>query len=187
MGAHALDLTGKIYNRLTVLYRVANNKNGQVVWLCQCRCGSPPLPVLATSLYSGNTQSCGCLRIERVAVAMSLTHTKHNCVMCNCPIDEKINGSAYCVYCWRIHSCWRDMVTRCYNPNHKEYKYWGGRGITICWDWRDQFILFYQWAISNGYQPHLTIDRINNDGDYEPSNCRWVTMSEQLYNRRKHI
>ena len=77
------------------------------------------------------------------------------------------------------------MKDRCYNSNNWAYKYYGGRGITVCWDWRDQFILFYQWAIANGYQPHLTIDRINNDGDYEPGNCRWATMLEQNNNKQR--
>lgn len=86
----------------------------------------------------------------------------------------------------RIHRIWRDMRSRCNNPKAQNYKDYGGRGITICKEWLDDFIAFYHWAGTNGYQCNLSIDRINNDGNYEPGNCRWVNKSIQNMNRRIH-
>lgn len=83
----------------------------------------------------------------------------------------------------RLFSIWANMVTRCYNPNATGYKKYGGRGITICDEWRDNFEVFYDWSMSNGYSDELTIDRINNDGNYEPTNCRWATVKTQSNNR----
>lgn len=85
----------------------------------------------------------------------------------------------------RIYQCWADMKQRCFNPNHKWYPRYGGRGITVCNEWLD-FIPFYNWALANGYSDDLTIDRINNDWNYEPSNCRWATQQEQSLNK-KHL
>lgn len=94
------------------------------------------------------------------------------------------------MYGTRLYRTWRNMRNRCYNQNIKAYKDYGGRGIKVCDEWLDKdngFINFYNWAINNDYKNNLTIDRINNDGDYEPSNCRWVTRLEQNHNRRNSI
>ena len=84
------------------------------------------------------------------------------------------------------YNSWRSMVNRCNNKNSATYQYYGGRGITICAEWNDPFV-FGEWAVSNGYKKGLTLDRINTDGNYEPSNCRWATMFEQDKNRRNSI
>lgn len=84
----------------------------------------------------------------------------------------------------RLHRIWQDMKTRCYNPKHESYKNYGGRGITVCEEWRKDFTAFYLWAIEHGYDKSLSIDRINNDGNYEPNNCRWATTKEQAKNKR---
>lgn len=84
----------------------------------------------------------------------------------------------------RVYNIWRLMLYRCDNPKHISYKYYGGRGITVCDEWRQNFEAFHDWAISNGYRDDLTLDRINTDGNYEPSNCRWTTMKVQASNRR---
>lgn len=84
----------------------------------------------------------------------------------------------------RLHSIWRGMKQRCNNPNREAYKDYGGRGIAICDEWKDNFEAFYEWAMANGYSDDLEIDRRDNDGDYEPSNCQWVTRGIQANNRR---
>lgn len=83
-----------------------------------------------------------------------------------------------------LYVSWRSMRQRCLNKNNTAYHNYGGRGITICDEWLNDFVSFYEWALSNGYKKGYTIDRINNDGNYEPSNCRWITVKEQSYNRR---
>lgn len=83
-----------------------------------------------------------------------------------------------------LYSVWANMKNRCYNKNDPHYERWGGRGITVCKEWRNNFKLFYDWAVANGYRKGLTLDRIDNNGNYEPSNCRWSTIKEQNRNKR---
>jgi hypothetical protein len=83
----------------------------------------------------------------------------------------------------RLFGLWRGILTRCNNPNRSDYKYYGGRGITVCDEWLHDFQAFYDWAMANGYEEHLTIDRIDVNGNYCPENCRWVTMQKQSENK----
>ena len=166
MGAF-IDLTGIQFGRFTVLKRVENNKYNKPQWLCECNCINKTQKIICgNSLRSGLTQSCGCLNKEIV----SQIHLKHNLS----------NHKLYKVY--------HGMKQRCCNSKNQYYYNYGGRGINICDEWSNEdngFINFYNWALKNGYDEKLEIDRINNDGNYEPTNCRWVTDSIQNINKRK--
>jgi hypothetical protein len=157
------DISGKRYGRLTVLSFSGKDKKGQVLWICRCDCGEE-IKVKSGNLKNGHTQSCGCYMRER-SLLVNKTH------------GQFCNGKQT-----RLYAIWAGIKRRCLNPNVKIFKYYGSRGITNCSDWMD-FEPFYQWAMQNGYSDDLTIDRINNDGNYEPVNCRWITRSE---NCRRH-
>lgn len=145
------DLLDKQYGRLTVIDYAENAKYGSTRWLCKCECGNEVV-VQTNKLLSGETVSCGCYHREKV--------TKHG-----------LEGT-------RIYHIWTGMIYRCYNEKHPRYKNYGGRGITVCDEWRDDIKAFQEWAEANGYQEELTIDRIDNNGNYEPDNCQWITLME---------
>lgn len=152
----AIDLTGKKFGRLTVLHRVENNKHGMAVWMCKCDCGVKRT-VVSQELRNGSTKSCGCLRSETTRVS----HTVH--------------GFRY----HPVYDVWSNMKTRCLSDN----KNYGGRGIKICNEWLD-ITNFIKWAEENGWKQGLQIDRIDNDGNYCPENCRFVTSKENINNSR---
>ena len=154
-------LTGKQFGRLTVVERGENNSTNHVRWICRCVCGNIRL-VNGWDLKSGKTTSCGCLRSERVSEAQT-THG-HSCGYRKTP----------------TYSTWKALRKRCNNPNSKDYPRYGGRGITICKRWEK----FENFLVDLGEKPKGTsIDRINNNGNYESCNCRWADSKTQSINK----
>lgn len=88
------------------------------------------------------------------------------------------------MYNTKLYKAWNNMISRCYCSSFKNFRNYGGRGITVCDEWKNSFVAFMTWAMANGYEEHLTIDRINVNGNYEPSNCRWITNEAQQLNKR---
>ena len=157
-----LNLLGNRYGKLVVISD-AGSKLGScgkkfTKWLCQCDCGKQK-EILTSSLLRGRTLSCGCL--------------KTNC--------HKIHGYSKTE---NLYTAWNSIKRRCLNKNDKAYKYYGGRGISICDEWSNNYVSFREWCMENGYKNGLTIDRIDPNGNYEPKNCRLATMAQQNDNKR---
>jgi len=158
-----IDLTGKRFGKLIVIKKNGKDKFRQNMWLCKCDCGNY-VTVRAYSLKN-NTRSCGCLQKELTSMS------------------KKTHGLSKNI----LYSVMYSIKNRCYNKNEPSYKYYGKRGIIICNEWKNNFISFYNWAINNGYKKGLTIDRIDVNGNYEPNNCRWITIQEQQKNKRNTV
>lgn len=164
----ALELTGSKFGRLLVLSRAKNKGIGtsaKAQWLCSCDCGQQTT-VAGYSLRSGNTKSCGCLKVEASIVSGSRLNYRHG-----------KTGS-------RAHSIWSSMLQRCHDPKHKSFPSYGGRGISVCDSWMD----FENFHADMGDPPdgHSLDRKMNNEG-YSKSNCRWATPTEQANNRRDNF
>lgn len=159
-----LDISGEWYGRLFVLSRSTSHK-GHTMWECMCECGNTKI-VDGYHLRSGESQSCGCLQKERCSVSGKTSNRKHG------------------YYAHPLYRVWSGIRDRCCNPNCPGYRLYGGRGITVCRLWRENPAEFVEWGLSNGYKRGLSVDRINVNGNYEPSNCRFTTTKVQQRNRR---
>ena len=172
------NISGMKFGRLTALYPIDDDRK-DTYYLCVCDCGNY-IEVPSGSLRTGNTRSCGCLHHDfmKTIDRSTIKHAKHGG-----SYDE--NGNTE-----RLYNVWRGMKRRCYNQNSDSYEYYGGRGIEMCDEWRNDYATFRDWSLSHGYDSKAergkcTIDRIDNFGNYEPDNCRFVTMAEQNKNKRK--
>ena len=157
-----IDLTGKRFGKLTVAKYL-----GKSFWLCKCDCGNEKI-IYGNSLKRGLSDSCGCLKSKRLKNKLRIYK------------DLPYNKEQL-----RLHKIWEHMQSRCFDKSNNRHHIYGARGIKVCEKWL-KFENFYNWAINNGYQNNLTIDRIDNDCDYEPFNCRWVTYKEQSRNKRNN-
>lgn len=162
---------GQKFGRLTVVgfgERKLSSGASCVTWDCQCECGNMAYGKLPKSVKSGEVRSCGCLKAEqniRNLADKRRTHGQSNT---------------------RLYGIWEHMRKRCNLPTVPAYPKYGGRGIRVCDEWED-FQNFYDWAISHGYADDLTIERIDVNGNYEPSNCEWITLGKQTWNKRDTI
>lgn len=162
------DLKGRRFGRLICIERAGRDERTRnVLWKCLCDCGNITT-VLSTSLIK-STKSCGCLQKE-TARKQAISRTKHGLAHRGVKMPS-------------IYKCWAHMKSRCSNENDKSYPDYGGRGINFCEEWTE-FTSFHEWALNHGYRKGLTIERINVNGNYEPTNCKWIPKSEQNANKR---
>lgn len=168
MGNIRNDLTGQRFGRLTVICASRNKYNKRKYWECECDCGNITF-AYTHALIAGKVKSCGCLKDE--------INTKHG----GCIGKEE-----------RLYAVWRTMRQRCYDPHTANYKNYGARGIAVCDEWKNDYEAFRKWALANGYNETAKrntwlLDRIDNNGNYTPENCRFVTPTVNSRNRRSTV
>lgn len=163
MGRKVIDMTGYETGRIKVVERAGKNKSGNILWRYECSCGGGGI---ATADAIRRMKSCGCFRRERGKEFFHNYNTTHG--------ESRT----------RIYIAWLHMINRTSNKKNKDYKNYGGRGITVCEEWKD-YLTFKKWALENGYSDTLTLDRIDNDKGYYPGNCRWADEETQNNNKQQ--
>lgn len=166
------NLVGQKFGRLTVIEQHGYgkpNKHGSryAIWYCLCDCGNYCERNTATLKRVRSNHSCGCLAKE---------HLKD---MADKNVTHGMTGT-------RLYGCYKGMMNRCYRKKDIHYKAYGGRGIVVCDEWKNNVKAFIDWALTHGYSDELTIERINVNGNYEPNNCTWIPMSEQYKNKQSN-
>ena len=172
------DLTGMKFGRLIVIRRYGTKIYGRTyraTWLCRCDCGKTHV-VDTRNLTCGLTKSCGCLNLEVFNTNLTNRIPKHG----YCSTKKQKNAQT------DLYHVWLSIKQRCFNTNQKEYHRYGGRGITICDEWKNNPVAFVDWCLSHGYKKGLEIDRIDNDGNYEPGNCQFISKAENIKKNAKH-
>lgn len=168
--AKMIDLTGQRFGRLTVVSY--SHSNDAAVWRCKCDCGADDVMAKTGHLRSNTVQSCGCMQKEAY---------ENNLVT-----DGRINRT-HGMSRHPLDNVFDNMLKRCYDPKNHRYKTYGGRGIKICDEWLDDRGEFYRWGLANGWEKGLTIDRVDNDGDYTPDNCRFTDRYQQMNNTTRNV
>lgn len=161
--AQKTNLTGQTFGRLTAVEPAGRDGRGALLYRCTCSCSGREVIVRAYNLSRGNSQSCGCIRSEKSGARVR-THGQHGT---------------------RLYETWCNIIRRTTNPNHGSYADYGGRGITVCPEWRDSFEAFAR-DMGPTYRDGLSIDRVDTNGNYEPGNVRWATPKEQARNMRRN-
>lgn len=160
------DISGQKFGRLIAVERVGIDKKLNALWRCKCECGGEAIRSVSELRRRGN-HSCGCLGKE---------HLKE---MANDNIIHGMTGT-------RLYGCYKSMMSRCYREKDVHYNAYGKRGIIVCDEWKNSAKAFIDWALSNGYADDLTLERVNVNGNYEPSNCTWIPMKDQYKNKQSN-
>ena len=159
------DYSGIKYGRLTPIKRLGKSENGYYIWLCKCDCGN--MVERTVDVFTRGKSSCGC-RQKEILNEMSCGNVTHRMTHT------------------RLYRIYKGMIGRCYYPCYQRYNAYGGRGIEVCEEWVEDRTKFFEWALNNGYEDNLTIERIDVNGNYCPENCKWIPMHEQYKNKQSN-